>query len=144
MYLIKLIKILFLKVMSLAVWQWRSRKKISGGKYKKFRDKRKRELGRQPVLTRIGKRKIKKQRVIGGNFKIKLLSDLYVNVRIPKENKTVRVKVIDVLENPANRHFTRMDVITRGCILQTEIGKVRVTNRPGQDGIINGIFIEGG
>ncbi len=126
----------------MAIWQWRSRRKISGGKYKKFRDKRKRELGREPALTRIGRRKIKKQRVMGGNYKIKLISDSYVNVYIPKEGKTVRVKIIDVLENPANRHFTRMDVITKGAILETEVGKVKVTNRPGQEGVINGILIE--
>ncbi len=128
----------------MAIWQWRSKRKITGGRYKKFRDKRKRELGREPALTRIGARKLKIQRVMGGNIKLKLLADEYVNVWIPKEGKTVRAKIVDVIENKANRHFARMNVITKGCILQTDIGKVLVTSRPGQDGVVNGILIEGG
>jgi len=36
----------------------------------------------------------------------------------------------------------RRNIITKGAILQTDLGKVRVTNRPGQEGVINGILVE--
>jgi len=39
-------------------------------------------------------------------------------------------------------HYTRMNVITKGCIVNTEIGRVKVTSRPTQHGVVNGILIE--
>ncbi|MEM2426420.1 MAG: hypothetical protein QXE83_05420 [Archaeoglobaceae archaeon] len=32
--------------------------------------------------------------------------------------------------------------MTKGAIIQTEIGKAKVTNRPSQEGIINAVLIE--
>jgi len=35
-----------------------------------------------------------------------------------------------------------MNVITKGAIVKTELGLVRVTSRPGQHGVVNGVLIE--
>ena len=43
---------------------------------------------------------------------------------------------------PSNKFLARQNIITKGTILQTEIGKVKVTNRPSQEGMINGVLIE--
>ncbi|MDO5821049.1 MAG: 30S ribosomal protein S8e, partial [Methanobrevibacter sp.] len=33
------------------------------------------------------------------------------------------------------------NIITKGAIVETEIGNAKVTSRPGQDGIINGVLL---
>ncbi|RLF79472.1 30S ribosomal protein S8e, partial [Thermococci archaeon] len=43
---------------------------------------------------------------------------------------------------PANRQYVRRNIITKGAIIQTEIGKAIVTSRPGQDGVVNAVLIK--
>ncbi len=125
------------------IWQGRSRRKPTGGLYRPHRKKRKYELGREQVETLIGERKVKKVRVRGGNYKLKLFSDRYANVYDPKQGKVVRAEIKAVVENPAHVHYARRNVITKGAIILTEIGKAKVTNRPSQEGVINAVLIEG-
>jgi small subunit ribosomal protein S8e len=40
-----------------------------------------------------------------------------------------------------NPEYVRMNIVTRGAVVETELGKARVTNRVGQDGIVNGVLI---
>jgi small subunit ribosomal protein S8e len=47
-----------------------------------------------------------------------------------------------VAENPSNPNYARRNIITRGAILETSEGRVRVTSRPGQDGQVNGVLVE--
>ena len=69
------------------------------------------------------------------------MTDNSVNV-IDKSTNTIKKTSINrVLKNPSNRDYERRGVITRGAILDTELGKVRVLSRPGQTGIIDGILI---
>jgi len=65
---------------------------------------------------------------------------MYANVCIGNETK--RAKILSVIENKANPNLVRQNIITKGCIIETEIGKARVTSRPGQHGIINAVLIE--
>lgn len=124
------------------LWQGRSRRSYTGKLLRPFRKKRKYEMGRDQVETLIGERKIKKVRVRGGNYKIKLFRDKYANVYIPSENKVVRAEIKTVVENAAHVHYARRNVITKGAIIETSVGKARVTNRPSQEGIINTVLIE--
>ncbi|MBS3163365.1 30S ribosomal protein S8e, partial [Candidatus Woesearchaeota archaeon] len=50
-------------------------------------------------------------------------------------------KIKTILENPANRHYVRRNIITKGSVIDTDLGKARVTNKPGQEGAINAILI---
>ncbi|MEM1577729.1 MAG: 30S ribosomal protein S8e [Candidatus Pacearchaeota archaeon] len=118
-----------------------SKKKITGGKLRKHRKKRKREIKKFLKKVKLGERKIKKLRALGGNQKVVLLQDNYVNVK-DKDGKIKKVKILDVLETPANKFFTRAKILTKGTIIKTEIGKAKITNRPGQEGMINAILIE--
>jgi len=64
----------------------------------------------------------------------------YINVRTKDKSKKVEIK--NVLETPSNRFLARQNVVTKGTIVDTELGKVKVTNRPSQEGNVNGILIE--
>ncbi|MBN1377089.1 30S ribosomal protein S8e [Candidatus Woesearchaeota archaeon] len=119
--------------------QQRSKCKPSGGKLKFTVKKKKHALGRDPTLTKIGEKATKKVRVRGGNTKIKLLRSDTVNLYLTKEKKYVKAKIERVLENPANRHYVRRNIITKGTILKTDKGNAKVTSRPGQEGVLNAV-----
>ncbi|MCS7119036.1 MAG: 30S ribosomal protein S8e [Archaeoglobaceae archaeon] len=124
------------------IFQGRSRRKSTGGLYRPHRKKRKYELGGEQVMTTVGDRKVKKDRIRGGIYKIRLFADKYANVYDPEQKKVVRAEIKGVAENPANVHYVRHGVITKGAIITTSIGKAKVTNRPSQEGIINAILLK--
>ena len=51
------------------------------------------------------------------------------------------VDILGVIENSANPNYVRRNIITKGAIVETPEGNAKVTSRPGQDGVINGILI---
>jgi small subunit ribosomal protein S8e len=118
----------------------RSVKKESGKKYLQDRKKRKKELSKPPALTKIGEKKSKKVRTLGGNMKNRAMQ--VPEVVIIEGKKKITGKIIRVVQNPANRHFVRMNVMTKGAIIETDKGNVKVTNRPGQEGQVQGILIK--
>ena len=122
-------------------WQGKSRRKSTGGRYKSFRKKQKFELGRPPAETLFGPEKKKITRTMGGNRKIRLQRTQLANVLDPTTNTAKNVEIRDVLENQANTDFARRKIITRGALIDTELGQARVTSRPGQHGLINAILI---
>ena len=124
----------------MAIWQGRSLKKPSGGRIVLARKKRKRELGREPAFTRVAEYKEERKiiRTFGGNRKVRLVQALYANVFDGGKGK--KVKILGVVENPANRQYVRRNIITKGAIIQTEVGKAIVTSRPGQDGVVNAVL----
>ncbi len=119
----------------------RSKRKYTGKKYKHFRKKRKRELNRPTINTVIGEDKKKKQKTLGGNSKIKLFSTDFINVTDPNTNKTSKVRIMGFESNAASKDLNRRHVLTKGAIVETELGNARITSRPGQQGILNGILI---
>jgi small subunit ribosomal protein S8e len=121
--------------------QARSKRKYTGKKYRYFRKKRKRELERPRIDTEIGQEKKKKQRVMGGNFKLKLFATQYINITDPGTNKTKKVRILGFEENLASKDLNRRHVLTKGAVVETELGNARVTSRPGQDGVLNGILV---
>jgi small subunit ribosomal protein S8e len=118
-------------------------KKISGGVKRPHRKRRKYELGSFPTETILDvKEKRVAKRARGGNIKIKLRRAVYANVYNPNENKSIKARIIRVEKTPANPDYARRQIIVKGSIIETEIGKAIVTSRPGQDGIINAVLIE--
>ncbi|AIU70221.1 hypothetical protein TEU_07680 [Thermococcus eurythermalis] len=126
----------------MAIWQGRSLKKPSGGRIVLARKKRKRELGREPANTRVAEEREKRKiiRTYGGNRKVRLIEALYANVFDGGKGK--KVKILNVVENPANRQYARRNIITKGAIIETEIGRAVVTSRPGQDGVVNAVLLK--
>ncbi|MDL2260717.1 30S ribosomal protein S8e [Methanimicrococcus sp. OttesenSCG-928-J09] len=123
-------------------WQGASKRTYTGGKRIDSRKKRKFEIGREFAETRIGPAKSKNVPTRGGNRKVRLLSDNFINVTDPKTGKTQRVTAEKVMENSANKHYIRRNIITKGTIVRTDAGLVKVTSRPGQSGVINAVLLE--
>ncbi len=126
----------------MAVAQDRSKRKVSGGIYRDFRKKRLFNIGRDPTMTKLGRTKVKAIRVRSAGVKRVVLSGEFVNVVDPKTKKHKKVKIKAVLENPANRHFVRRNILTKGTVVDTELGKAKITSRPGQHGVINALLIK--
>jgi small subunit ribosomal protein S8e len=125
----------------MVIIQRRSRRKKTGGRYHSARGKRRYEMGRLPTLTKLGKTKNIIIDAKGGNKKTRLLTADSVNLLDPKTKTYSKAKIITVVETPADRHFARRNIMTKGTIIQTDKGRVRVTSRPGQDGIVNAVLV---
>ncbi|MEM3421678.1 MAG: 30S ribosomal protein S8e [Candidatus Hadarchaeum sp.] len=102
----------------------------------------KREMGSEFLEPKIGPKKTIKIRTFGGGEKKKLLYTDVANVVDPKTGKAQKAKIITVVQNPADMHFVRRNILTRGAIIETELGKAKITNRPGQAGTVEAVLIE--
>lgn len=126
----------------MVITQNRSKRKATGARFGKlYRGKRKFEVGHAPAMTTIGEKFLKIVRTKGGSKKQRLFAGDTANIYNPKEKKYAVAKIKTVTDNPANRHFVRRNVITRGSVIETDIGRAKVTSRPGQDGIINAVLL---
>jgi len=115
-------------------------RKVSGGRYIRNRKKKLYELAGQKRTVKLGAEKRKVKRTRGANIKVFLFGAKFVNIQ--DKGKTKKLEIKNVLETPSNRFLARQNIITKGTIIETEAGKVKVTNRPTQEGTINGILIK--
>lgn len=118
------------------------KKRNTGGRGKAHRRKRAFERGSPSTETRIGDRKMKPLKGRGKTLKHRLFMDKKINVVNPSSGKTKKAEMKRIIENKSNRDFKKRGIITKGAIIETNAGKVKVTSRPGQDGVISGILIE--
>ena len=125
----------------MSIIQKRSKRKPSGGRYKFKVTKRIINLGNHPRHTKVGERSARTIKITGGNKKQFLLSSNIINVYDKKDKKHKQTKIITIVSNPANRHFVRRNILTKGSIVKTEFGDARITSRPGQEGTINGVLL---
>ena len=122
--------------------QTRAKRKATGGRYAKlYRKKRQYEIGSFPSFTKMEDRKLRRVRIGGGNIKLKLLACNVINL-MTKEGKCIPAKIKTVKENPANRNFVVRNILTKGSIVETDHGRARITNRPGQEGTVNAVQID--
>jgi len=125
----------------MAITQRRPVQQESGKKYKKDRRKKLYEMGRRPALTKVGETSKKSLRTRGGDKKTIILEADSVNIFDKKDKKFKRLPIKNVLENSANRNFVRRNILTRGTVIETELGKARITSRPGQVGSLEAVLI---
>ncbi len=126
----------------MVIWHGESGRRLTGGKIKPARKKKKYELGRETIYPKIGEEVRLNVKTKGGNEKIKAKSLSFVNV-LDKKSKTMKkAKIIGVVTNPANSDLARRKVITKGAIVNTEFGKAKITSRPSQHGIANAVLVE--
>jgi small subunit ribosomal protein S8e len=111
-------------------------RKITGGKYKKTRKKKLFERKSQARVVKLGEKKTKILRTKGGNKKHISLFQNTINLISNGKSKKALIK--NVTETPSNRFLARQNVLTKGAIIETELVKAIITNRPSQEGIVQG------
>lgn len=81
----------------------------------------------------------------GGNEKTKLREAHFANVLDPKTKKVTQEEIVWIHENDANRLYVRRNIITKGAKIEVKHGAknmlAQVTNRPGQDGMVNASIV---
>jgi len=115
-------------------------RKTTSGKYIKRRKKKAYERPGQKNPAKLGETKRVTKKTIGGKRKNSILRINTINVQ--NKGKIIKTSIKTVLETPSNRFLARQNILTKGAIIETELGKVKITNRPTQDGVINGTLVE--
>ena len=118
----------------------KSGRKASGGRYK--RPKKKKLTGRQGQarIVKIGDRKTK---LLSGRGKTNKLVSFLSNVaNVIVKGKSKKSTIKNVLETPSNTFLARQNILVKGAIIETELGKAKITNRPSQEGNIQAVLIE--
>jgi small subunit ribosomal protein S8e len=103
-------------------------RKYTGGRIIAMRSRRKFEIDRYPNEAVIGNDVQVLRRVRGDNNKTALKTVEFANVSNVEENKTTKSKILRV--------------ITKGTVIETELGLARVISRPGQVGVVNAVQLK--
>ncbi len=113
----------------------------SGKLKNKFRDKRRSEMGGYFASAKAGaEQQLKGVRGRGGAVRPVLKHTAFANVLTKQGYK--KAKITGVEESKDNRNFARLGIMTKGTVINTELGKARIINRPGQEGSINAVLME--
>ncbi|KUO92430.1 MAG: 30S ribosomal protein S8e [Thermocladium sp.] len=127
----------------LSYFQGNDNRKISGGYRLRTYKVKPKHLGGGPATnTRLGELEVKRDRSYGGVVKIRLLRTQYANVVDASTGKTIKSKIIKIIDTPANKDFLKKGIIVKGTIIETEAGRAVVTSRPGQDGVLNAVLLK--
>jgi len=118
------------------------KRKPTGGTKRAWRGKRAFEAGAEPTETTLGPLKQRRVAMFGGGTKVRLAVADWAVVTDQSSGKSSKSKLLRVVRNPANVDYQRRGVITKGAIVETELGQARVTSRPGQHGVINAVLLE--
>jgi small subunit ribosomal protein S8e len=115
-------------------------RKATGGKYK--RPKKRKKTGRQNEsrVVKLGDQKTKLLRGRGGTKKLVAMTDDTVNV--VKNGKAHKTEIKNVLETPSNTFLARQNVLVKGAVIETELGKAKITNRPSQEGFVQAVIVD--
>tara|TARA_B100000749_G_scaffold218629_1_gene173632 strand:- start:292 stop:669 length:378 start_codon:yes stop_codon:yes gene_type:complete len=117
-----------------------STSKITGGRRRPLRSRKKHETNRFPNEALVGEQITITRKVRGKNVKTAIKTIGTVNLVI--DSKAKKVKILKVLENATNNDYQRRGIISKGAILETAEGKCRVMSRPGQHGVVNAVLIK--
>jgi len=123
------------------LWQGKSVRKASGGRYHHARGKKRHEIGSAPANTYIGADRRKISRVRGGNIKVRAFRCEIASVCNQKTGETIRATIEKVEENSANPNFVRRNLLTKGAVIKTSVGRAKIVSRPGQHGVINAVLL---
>ena len=119
----------------------RTKKGGNGKRRTKSRDKKRSEMGNYFTATKLAEaNKIDMVRRRGGKETPALKHAGFVNLLTKQGYKKLAIK--GVADSPDNRNFARQNIITKGTVINTELGKAVVINRPGREGNINAKLVE--
>lgn len=124
-------------------WHTKSKRLASGGirTTKRRSTKKNAWRGGEAADTKVGEETREVNSKAGNTQKVRARATKFANIFDKNTKKTIKAEIISVEENSANRLFARANIITKGAKIKVKIGSeeksVKVTSRPGQDGIIN-------
>jgi small subunit ribosomal protein S8e len=125
----------------MAQWHGISGRKSTGGRLVQARKKRAFEISTEKQFALIGDPKRKVYRKTGGNSMVRVMSADSVNIS-SSNGKTSIGKILTVIENESDPNYVRRNILVKGAVIETDKGNVKITSRPGKDGVINGVLIE--
>merc|ERR1712176_211830 len=97
------------------------KRRSTGGRQKKWRKKRKHEMGRIPAGTKINSNVcVRRVRVRGGNFKYRALRLDSGNWSWPSEAVARKTRVLDVTYNASNNELVRTQTLVKSAIVQID------------------------
>ncbi|HUK37516.1 MAG TPA: 30S ribosomal protein S8e, partial [Methanomicrobiales archaeon] len=105
------------------LWQGRSVRRESGKRYRISRRKKRFEIGRAPADTTLGENRSRIIRTRGGNLKVRALRTQFANVSMPATGESKKAKIETVVENRADPNYMRRNILTKGAIIKTELGR---------------------
>ncbi len=128
-------------------WKKKSKRKITGGINHSVNRKTKSLSEKGGIFSKTiveDEDKRHKVKTIGGREKQKITKAKFVIVS--QGDKTSKAKILNVLTNPADKHFVRQKVVTKGAVIKADLdGKevqVKITSRPGQSGSVSGVLVK--
>jgi len=93
------------------------KRRETGGRRAQFRKKRKHELGRPAAGTKIGERRVRPVRCMGGNMKWRALRLDSGNFAWGTEVCTRKVRILDVTYNASNNELVRTKTLVKSAIV---------------------------
>jgi small subunit ribosomal protein S8e len=121
-------------------YQGRSKRSKTGARLRPRSKKQKSELGREPTETTVGEPRFRTVDARGNVEKVRALSTNVANVAT--DDGAERATIEDVVENEANPNYARRNIVTKGAVIETDVGTARVTSRPGQEGQVNATLVD--
>ncbi|MEK6914612.1 MAG: 30S ribosomal protein S8e [Nanoarchaeota archaeon] len=117
-------------------------RKITGGKYHKQSKKKKYALRGLENKVKLRETRKKIVRLTGGRERSVILSTNIASVNDVKTKKTKNVKIKNVVQTPSDHFLARQNILVKSAIIDTDLGKARITNRPSRDGNVQAVLIE--
>ena len=130
----------------MAKWHGISPSQALGGRLKRpsrYRGKRRTEISSEnqfAYVDEVDKRKNYRKRA--NSQTVRVLGANSININDPKTGTTVSTTINGVIENDADPNYVRRNIITKGAIVDTDKGRVRITSRPGMHGVVSGVLLE--
>jgi small subunit ribosomal protein S8e len=102
------------------------KRKVSGGKTKIHRKKRRHEMGRLPANTKLGARRVKTIRTRGGNNKQRALRLDTGNFAWGTESASARCRILDVVYNATSNELVRTKTLVKNAIVSVDATPFKV------------------
>ena len=118
----------------------KSGRKASGGRY--IKPKKRKLTGRQKQTRTVKIGETKTKLLHGRGNTTKLVSFLNNVVNLMAKGKAKKTTIKNVTETPSNIFLARQNILVKGAIIETELGRAKITNRPSQEGNVQATLLE--
>ena len=99
------------------------------------------EISTEKQFALVGEPKRKIYRKTGGNTMVRVMAANQVSINNPKTGKTSSAPFTAWLRT-LRPQLCSSKHPRQGRVIDTDKGRVRITSRPGKDGVINGVLLE--